>query len=292
MAHRQSNCAAGEGTSRVLTGMTRASMRGFLVALLVAMPSIMLPGEHTQSPELVTLAALMVGGFVFAEYMAPFPSFLEFRDAPPLNRTRFIALASCLCLICVLFQHPLSPTGLSRLVTSLGSALGRLLDFPFSPVRLVQLLLPEGTAPETARQLRDMTALAYFVSLLSVLACALLIRAGQWPLSNGPFNVWINLPLFDPTTGGDVVARLHRDARLHMASGVLAPFALPAMIQLKANVLDASVLDSPQLMVWCVTGWAMFPAMMIMRGLARQRIADLIVQKRRSFAPAETLQTV
>lgn len=275
----------------MLSGMTAAAMRGFLVALLLAMPSILMAREHTQSPELVTLTALLVGLFVFAEYMAAFPSFLEFRDAPPLNRTRFVALTTCLTLVCLMMLHGQSPSGLSALVAVIAAGFGQALDFPFSPVRLVQLLLPTDTAPETVQQVRDVTALAYAVSLLSVLGFAFVIRALQWPLRNGPFNVWVNLPLFDPTAGGDVVARLQRDARLHIVSGALAPFALPAMVQLSATTLDTELLASPQLIVWCVTGWAMFPAMMIMRGLARQRIADLIEQKRRSFAPAKALQT-
>ena len=34
------------------------------------------------------------------------------------------------------------------------------------------------------------------------------IRLNAWPMGSGPFNVWINLPTFDPTYGGDVVDRV------------------------------------------------------------------------------------
>ena len=32
-----------------------------------------------------------------------------------------------------------------------------------------------------------------------------LVRVLGWPSRNGSFNVWVNLPLFDPTAGGDVL---------------------------------------------------------------------------------------
>ncbi len=105
-------------------------------------------------------------------------------------------------------------------------------------------------------------------------------------------DVWVNLPLFDPTTGGDVVTRLQRDAKLHIIAGVLLPFALPALVQITASSFDPALLGNPQLLIWCVTGWAMGPAGMIVRGMARLRIADLIEQKRRSYAHDKDLQIV
>lgn len=48
---------------------------------------------------------------------------------------------------------------------------------------------------------------------------------------NGSFNVWTNLPTFDPTGGGDVVGRLNRDANLYVALGFLLPFLIPAFMK-------------------------------------------------------------
>lgn len=281
----------GKGTQRVLSGITAAAMRGVLMALLIALPSLVLPPVPGHSPELVTLAAILLGSFVFAEYCATSPSFLEFRDAPPLNRCRFAFLTICIFLIALLTRHASAPTALTSLVNSLGLSAANLLDFAFSPVRLLQLVLPPELSAQAVELTRRASALAYGVSLVSIAIFALVSRTGRWPQSNGPFNVWINLPLFDPTTGGDVVTRLQRDARLHIASGVLAPFALPALVKYGTGTLDMTLFNDPQLFAWCVTGWAMFPAMMIIRGMGRLRVAELIAAQRRSFAPKEDFQT-
>jgi len=103
----------------------------------------------------------------------------------------------------------------------------------------------------------------------------------------------VNLPLFDPTTGGDVVTRLQRDGRINIIIGVLLPFAIPATIQLMSGLIDISHLTSAHMLVWVISAWALVPASMIMRGLAMLRVADLIAQKRRAvYAHAEALQAV
>ena len=54
-----------------------------------------------------------------------------------------------------------------------------------------------------------------------------LLKFYNWPSRSGAFNVWVNLPTFDPTAGGDVVDRLDRDARINIALGFLLPFLIP-----------------------------------------------------------------
>ncbi|KUP91520.1 hypothetical protein [Tritonibacter horizontis] len=276
----------------MLARMTSAAIRGLLVALLIALPSLLLPVAATQSPEIVTLMALLAGGLVFAEYYSHFPSFLEFRNAPPLNRSRFFFIALCMVLLSLLASHPFQPTGLTALVHKMALSLGEKLDFAYSPVQLTRLMMPTDVPQYTVELVRAAAGLAYLISLISVAYFACVIRLRNWPLSNGAFNVWVNLPLFDPTTGGDVVTRLQRDAKLHIIAGVLMPFLVPALIQMSASLFDPALLGNPQLLIWCVTGWAMVPASMITRGMARLRVADLIEQKRRSFDHDKDLQTV
>ena len=74
--------------------VTGAAMRGILVALMVATPSLLLPSYTSESPEMIALLAILAAVLTFAEYNTAFPSFIEFRDAPPLNRLRFVALFS------------------------------------------------------------------------------------------------------------------------------------------------------------------------------------------------------
>ena len=80
------------------------------MALLVATPTLLLPSHTTDALELVALLALLAGVLTFTEYNSEFPSLVEFRDAPPLNRMRFIALSAMfLMLTIIVLLCPLWP---------------------------------------------------------------------------------------------------------------------------------------------------------------------------------------
>lgn len=269
-----------------------AAIRGILVALLIAMPSLLLPVSATESPEIIVFMALLGGALTFAEYFSSFPSFVEFRQAPPLNRMRFLSLFAMIGLLSLLARHPLDPTGLTALVHEIAMRLGAGMDFAYSPVQLTTLMMPANVPDETVLAVRSAAGIAYPITAISIAGFALAIRIGNWPLSNGAFNVWVNLPLFDPTTGGDVVTRLQRDGRINMVIGVLLPFAIPAAVKLASGLIDASIFAAPQTLIWTVSIWAFVPASMIMRGLALLRVAELIAQKRRAaYADPDILQT-
>lgn len=282
-----------EGKIAVLARISGAATRGVLVALLIAMPSMLLPVSATEYPEIIALMAILGGALTFAEYFTSYPSFVEFREAPPLNRMRFVAAFVMIGLLSLLVRHALDPTGLTALVQSLGSKLGAALDFAYSPVQLTVLMLPTDTPSDSLQLTRNAAGITYVVSALAVLGFIVAIRIGNWPVANGAFNVWINLPLFDPTTGGDVVTRLQRDGRINIIIGILLPFAIPATIKIMSGLFDVSQLTSPQMLIWVIAAWGFVPASMIMRGLAMLRVADLIAQKRRAvYAHAEALQAV
>jgi hypothetical protein len=256
------------------------------------MPSMLLPVSATESPEIIALMAILGGALTFAEYFSNYPSFVEFREAPPLNRTRFVAALVIISLLSLLVRHPLDPNGLTTLVLNLGSRLGEALDFAYSPVQLTVLMMPADTAIEALHTIRNAAGIAYVIAATAVLSFALVIRVGNWPVAYGAFNVWVNLPLFDPTTGGDVVTRLQRDGRINIIIGILLPFAIPATIKLSSTIIEVDQLATPQMLVWMIAAWAFVPASMIMRGMAMLRVADLIAQKRRAvYANAQALQT-
>lgn len=267
-------------------------MRGIFVAFLIAMPSLLLPNSTTDTTEIVALMALLGGLLTFAEYYSNFPSFIEFREAPPLNRMRFLSMLLTLGALSLMARHPLDPTGLTSLVQGLGFKIGTLLDFSYSPVHLITLMLPAHVAPETVNMVRSAAGLAYVIGLASVAAFFFAIHVRNWPVGNGAFNVWVNLPLFDPTTGGDVVLRLQRDGRINMMLGVLLPFAIPAAVSFLSAVVDPTELSNPQTLVWMIGAWGFLPASLLMRGMAMLRVAELIEHKRRrAYANAEAIQT-
>lgn len=276
----------------MIARITGAAFRGLLVALMVAAPALLLPQGATASPEIVVFIALLAGALTCAEYFPQFPSVVEFREAPPYNRMRFAACAVTLGLLSLLAAHPLAPTGLTALVQQMAARLGEAMDFAFSPVRLATLMMPPQAAAETVLAVRNAAGLALVVAIAAVVLFALVIRVGQWPVGERAFNVWVNLPLFDPTTGADVVQRLQRDGRINVIFGVLLPFAVPAAVVLSAGLADPALLASPHVLVWSVTAWALVPASMVMRGLAMLRIAALIAQQRRAaLRDTEALQT-
>lgn len=267
-------------------------MRGLLVALLVATPFLLLPSAASEAPEIIVLLALLAAVLTFVEYNATYPSFVEFRDAPPLNRIRFVALFAMVVALTLICKHAYEPSRMTALFSALGAMIGQAMDFPYSPVRLLVLMMHDDASPAVAQSVRNAAGMAYAIALTGVGAFLFLIRFAGWPTGMGAFNVWINLPLFDPTTGGDVVSRLQRDGRVNVILGVLLPFVIPALIKAAANLIGPVAIGSPQTLIWTISAWAFLPASMLMRGAAMLRIADLIEEKRRrTYANAEAIQT-
>lgn len=277
----------------VLYRVTGAAVRAALVAGAIATPSLLLTTQNIQTPELVVFAAIIAAILAFSEYNTVFPSFVEFRDAPPLNRLRFIAFFGTILALTLIAKNAVAPTDLTAALAGFGARVGEVLDFLYSPVRLVVLMLPPDAPPALLTDLRVAAAMSYTICLAAILFFAAAIRVRGWPTGNGSFNVWTNLPLFDPTAGGDVVERLYRDARVNIILGVLLPFIIPAAVKLASSMIDPLMLSNPHVMIWTIAAWAFLPASLIMRGIAMARIADLIEDKRRrTYAQAEDMQTV
>jgi hypothetical protein len=257
-----------------------------MLAMLVATPALMMPLTQPATAQVVLLLALLAATFTALEYTARYPGLLEFRFAPPYNRLRFATLAAILVSLSIMMRGQVMPSSISVGLDGVAGRMADVIDFPFSPVRLMVLLVP----PEAEiGLLRRMAALAYVLSLGMVVVFAVFVRFLGWPTRSGPFNVWINLPLFDPTGGGDVLYRLRRDAVLNLGLGIVLPFAIPAILRLSAAIIGPVSLDDPQTLIWTVSVWAFLPASLLMRGIAMQRIAAMIEDKRRrSYAAARS----
>lgn len=262
----------------VVSQVSGAFVRAILVMVLVATPSALLPGTGSDGQQMVALVALFAGLLTFVEYNATYPGLVEFRDAPPFNRTRYLMLFAMLFFLSVALRNSETPSTVGTLVQSLAYLCGLALDFPYSPVRLVTLMLSDdGVASLTVR---SAAGTAYMIALVALAIFVVLLRVQDWPARNGAFNVWVNLPTFDPTVGGDVVARLERDARVNLALGFVLPFVIPAILKLGGKGLVTFDPSSSQTLVWMITAWAFLPASLLMRGIAMGRIAGMIRQKR------------
>lgn len=273
----------------MIVRLTGAFLRALLIALAIATPALLLPDVGVDAAQVTVLVALVAGAFTFVEYFSQYPSILEFRFAPPVNRLRYFTMFAMVLLLTVYFSGAALESPIASLLMTLSELMARAVDFPFSPVRLVLLALPSDTAPETIAMVRAAAGIAYVVALLGVLAFGLMVRIYGWPVRYGAFNVWINLPLFDPTGGGDVLTRLKRDSIVNLVLGFLLPFLLPAFVKLAGAFLDMSAVANPHTLIWVMTAWAFLPANLMIRGIALYRVADIIEEKRRrTYAEARS----
>lgn len=276
-----------EGIETVVERFAGAIFRAFFVAFLVALPSVLLPGTLSDSMALVMILTSAAAILTFLEYNSEFPSVVEFRYAPPFNRLRFGAVFLLVLVLTIIARGKIHPTDLSQGLTAIGRLLGNTIDFPYSPVRLVVLMIPVNGPKDLISDVRIAAGLAYFVSLVMMFIFILYVRFLGWPARNGAFNVWVNLPTFDPTMG-DALSRLYRDARINIALGFVLPFLIPAIVKLASTLVDPISLAHSQTLIWTMTAWAFVPASMIMRGIAIGRVADMIEEKRRrAYAEAE-----
>lgn len=265
----------------MISQLTGAMVRAALIMVLIATPSLMLPGVTSDTTQIVALVAIFAAALTFFEYASTYPGLVEFRDAPPFNRVRFLSLFVTVLLLSTIVRGATAPTTLTIFIEALGNKLGEVIDVPYSPVRLVVLMLPDDMSLRHLLLVRTAAGISYMISLATLIFFIVSMRVIGWPQRIGTFNVWINLPTFDPTTGGDVVERLQRDARFNIALGFLLPFLIPAAVKIAALAFSPVTLESPQTLIWTMTAWAFLPASLFMRGIAMGRIAGMIQEKRR-----------
>lgn len=271
-----------------------ASARAILVAVVVALPSLMLTSGAQDASQIVLLIAFVAGLLVFIEYSAKSPSIIEFRFAAPYNRIKFGAVAFCVLVLSIVARGGADPGSLAVLLSDLAQGARAALDFAYSPVRLVILLVPANAPVQIAEFVGVAAGLCYAMSLAMIVLFVLIVRVLGWPVRRGAFNVWTNLPVFDPTRGGDVVDKLNREAGINISLGFVLPFLLPVVFSVLSGLFDSGGIMDMKSLIWVICAWAFLPASLVMRGVAMHRVAELITAKRRrAYAQAEhALQAV
>lgn len=271
-----------------------AIIRAFLMILLIAIPSVLVPGVSAEGGQVVAILALAAATLTTFEYASNYPSIVEFRDARPFNRIRFIALFTTVLSLSIIARSQTDPTITVEFLTSIGILVGQAIDFPYSPVHAVVSLLPSDAPFEDLVLLRAFAGMAYLISIVSIAVFLIALRLANWPFyRQESFNIWVNLPTFDPTSGGDIVRRLRRDARWNIIFGFVLPFFAPILVAETAALFNAFGKIGAQTLIWTVTAWAFLPASLFMRGIAMQRIARMIRNERkRQGSPARNGQIV
>ena len=275
------------GDAKTRSHLPGAALRALLVGLLALFPALVVPSTAPDTAQSMVLLAVIAGGIVFAEYASEYPGLIEFRFAAPFNRTRFALIAVLAVLLSLMQRNLVEPGLLSGLAGSAAAVCGQMLDFAISPVSLLVSALPDSLPDGHAMLVRNGAALSLVLAATTVLGFVAAIRLNAWPMGTGPFNVWINLPTFDPTAGNDVVLRLQRHARLNIALGLVLPFLLPGAVLVSEILVKPLTLVSPMGFVWGIVLWAYIPANLVMRGVAMARVARMIRASRRRFADSE-----
>ncbi|MFT7524415.1 MAG: hypothetical protein ACI92A_002284 [Candidatus Paceibacteria bacterium] len=268
----------------MISQLIGAFVRAILVALLIAMPSIILPGVGSDAREISMVFALVGAALTMFEYGSSHPGLVEFRFAPPFNRIRFITLFVTVLLLAMMFRGEVGGNEMTRVVLEIGTLVGTAMDFPFSPVRILTVLLTNDGSAANTDVIRSAAGISYVVSLVSLAVFAIFMRLLAWPLGNRSFNVWVNLPMFDPASGPDVEERLTRDARVNVIFGFTLPFLIPLVAQVASAYFDFSGVENTQTIIWMVAAWAFLPASLFMRGIAMGKIARLIRRKREQLS--------
>ena len=192
---------------QVLLHLFCAVLRPVLVFFVIATPSLVLGDTSRGYVDGVMLFGLIAALFVVFEYSARHPAIIEFRDAPPYNRLRILALTI---------------------------ALGTLFIF------------------------------------------ALFIRFSKWPGRGMSINMWVNLPMFDPTVGSDVTHQLKCDARRNIIWGLGLPLILPPVLGSVFSQTGSTLAYDGQGAVWVVTLWAFLPMCLLVRAMALLRLRYMI----------------
>jgi phosphoglycerol transferase MdoB-like AlkP superfamily enzyme len=264
----------------VLSRVLGALLRALLVVVVIATPSLLVPGTTEEGAQVVVLVALALAVFVGVEYGATYPALIEFRDAAPFNRIRILSLLVILVLTSLVARGAAGDTSLMLVLGALGRSVGQMLDFPVSPLAFILTQLPQEGARLGPVQVTEMAGLALLSALVSLAVFVVLLRGRRWPAPDQAFNVWVNLPTFDPTMGGDIVPRLMRDARVNFVLAIVALLILPAAGLRIVGRVDPLILTAPHALVWGIALWIYLPLSLAMRGLAMMRVASLIRERR------------
>lgn len=254
-----------------------AIFRAFWVVVVAAIPSLLLPSASQGAVEFALIIGGIIGIFTFFEYGSTTPGFVDFRFAPPYNRFRAFTIASqiiTITLVCRAVELGLS----EAYVVDLARQATRMLDFNYSPVSMgIDAILTDSRFSDTTAILMVYSITTSFVVGLGLTAVfAFIIWVFPWPNDRENFNLWANLPTFQPKDGSNIPRRLRRDAYFNVILGAALIYALPMLPTVGLDWLTVDVFENSQAMVWAATFWVFIATSLIARAIAMLKIARIL----------------
>jgi len=260
----------------MLGRLTGGLIRALLVVVIIAAPAFMLPSVSQAAQEISLIVGAIIGAFTMFEYASSTPGLIDFRFAPPYNRIRFITFCALVIALVFLCRATAGAEGPGAQVLELADAASALVNFPFSPVNPTLELIGEGAEESQRNLLRRALSFSFLIAFVSFLFFALMLWFFKWPVGREKFNLWANLPTFEPSSGRDVQRRMVRDGFANILIGVSTPYLLPVLASRSGGWFDPSVLQNFQPLIWGCVAWAFVPASMIIRGAALLKVGWLV----------------
>lgn len=259
-----------------------AIFRALVVVAIVTIPSLLLTDAPAGAVEFSLIIGAIIGIFTVFEYGSGSPGFVDFRFAPPYNRFRVFTITLqivFLSLVCRAMALDVQ----SASILNLAQNIAEQLDFPYSPVAHAINVILETTPFSSASTI----LLVYTISISFAVGIgltgifAILLWVFNWPTNRATFNLWVNLPMFQPSEGKYVVKRLRRDATINIVVAIILIYLLPYVPKLGFDWFKVDLFETDQSIVWTTTLWIFVPSGMIARAFAMQKIARIIGRAQR-----------
>lgn len=260
--------------------LTGAVVRALLVLAVVAIPAFLLPSTSRAAQEISLILGAIAGAFTLFEYASSHPGLIDFRFAPPYNRIRFITFFTLVISLVFLCRAVDGADAFSADVLALADQAVAVTNVFLSPVRVAVEVIGAGESDAHRLLLSRAAAISFIIAFASFLFFAILLWLFRWPVGRDNFNLWVNLPTFEPSSGRDVERRLFRDGFANILVGLGLPFVIPVVASRAGGWFDPSVLQNYQPLIWGCTVWAFLPASLIIRGAALIKVGWLVKRAR------------
>lgn len=257
-----------------------AFARAVMVVIILAAPAFLLPNISRAAQEISLIIGGIVAAFTLFEYASTHPGIVDFRFAPPYNRVRFFTFSVQVLLLVFLSRAAENADTFSPSLLNLADWVADWLDFPLSPVNIAVAMVGSDGDLDFTTLIRRAAALSYGISFASMAFFAMVLWLFKWPVGRKNFNLWINLPTFEPASGRDVERRLRRDGVINILAGIGLPYVIPAFVSRASGWFDPSVLGNNQPLIWGVTFWSFLPASLVIRGAALLKVGYLVKKSR------------
>jgi|LGOV01.1.fsa_nt_gb hypothetical protein len=254
-----------------------AIFRALWVVVVAAIPSLLLPSASQGAVEFALIIGAIIGMFTFFEYGSTTPGFVDFRYAPPYNRFRAFTIAMqvvTITLVCRAVELGLSDS----VLVNWAQQAAQMLDFKYSPVSMAidNILLGSHFSDTSAILLVYSVTTSFVVGIGMTLTLSLMLWVFAWPRDRENFNLWANLPTFQPSDDVAIHKRLRRDAYFNIILGVALIYALPFIPKYGFDWLTVDIFENNQVMLWATTLWVFISTSLIARALAMLKIAQIL----------------